>query len=119
MARKESLDIMHAFKRGLTKHMARTSTDGNRVYLFGHTIIQRTQTGYKLYLHGDKNPKQLCPSATTLERLNTFFYVNDFPIKLYVRQGVPHISYNYDGKTKIESVDPCAMIALENGEIIF
>ena len=63
--RKETKEIMTAFLAGKSMQKARTSTDGNAVFLHGHKIIERVPDGYNLTLAG-------WPTLTTRERLNGF-----------------------------------------------
>jgi hypothetical protein len=74
--RQVSKQIREAFMNGKSKTVGNTSTDGQRVCLFGNEIIRKEKDGYSFTCCG-------WDSRTTLERINSILGIN-----LHTQKGI-------------------------------
>jgi hypothetical protein len=108
--RKESLKIARAFAAGVAASAARTSTDGQAMFLHGNRIAQREADGsIWVTLAG-------WGTVTTRDRVNTLCHVLGSGVRFYQRNHVQRVSFP-DGA----DFDTCPhdhwMIAAAGGEI--
>ena len=108
--RKESLKIARAFAAGVAASAARTSTDGQAMFLHGNLIAKRESDGSVwVTLAG-------WGTVTTRDRVNTLCHVLGSGVRFYQRNHVQRVSFP-DGA----DFDTCPhdhwMIAAAGGEI--
>ena len=85
--RKESLKIARAFAAGLAASAARTSTDGQAMFLHGNRIAQREADGsIWVTLAG-------WGTVTTRDRVNTLCHVLGSGVWFYQRDHVQRVSF--------------------------
>ena len=102
--RKESLKIANAFANGTPAAAARTTTDGQTVWLHGNRIAQREQDGSVwVTLAG-------WGTVTTRERLNTICHVLGVPFGFCQRNHEQFLT-TADGMAPIGELDRVEIVA--------